>query len=428
MNTRVMYALCRDCLHLQAGAAIACSSCGRGRILSHPALTRLSIAHIDCDAFFAAVEKRDDPSLKDKPVIVGGGQRGVVSTCCYIARLYGVRSAMPMFTALKLCPDAVVIGSNFEKYREAAAMIREKMDALTPLVQPVSIDEAYMDLSGTETVHHAPPAVSLARLARDIERDVGITVSIGLSSNKFLAKTASELDKPRGFAVLAPEEAEAFLADKPAGFLHGVGPKFSESLARDGFHTVGDLQRADRKDLIRRYGETGDWLKRCAHGHDTRKVSPHDDRKSVSSETTFNEDTGDLGFLEDQLWRLSVKTADRAKAEGVVGVVVTLKLKTSDFKAITRRISLGEPTQLAQEVFRTARPLLAKEAGGRVKYRLIGVGLSGLAPFHSDSADLIDPKVAKRAAAERASDKARAKFGRDAVVTGRSARMAKKAE
>jgi DNA polymerase-4 len=359
---------------------------------------------------------------------VGGGQRGVVTTCCYIARLYGVRSAMPMFKALKLCPDAIVLPPDFRKYRDAARAIRARMDELTPLVQQVSIDEAYLDLTGTERLHGVPPAASLARLAKAVEKDVGVTVSIGLSGNKFLAKTASEIDKPRGFAVLAPEEAEAFLADKPAGFLHGVGPKFAESLARDGYYTIGDLQRADLKTLIRRYGETGEWLKKCAHGRDTRRVNPHEERKSVSSETTFFEDTADLGILEDHLWRLSVKTADRAKAEGVVGSVVTLKLKTADFKPLTRQVSLAEPTQIAQEIFRTARPLLAKEANGRVKYRLIGVGLSSLSGYRADNADLIDPKVAKRAAAERASDKARAKFGRDAVMTGRSAKSVRKDE
>ena len=423
-----MTSLCRDCLTVKSGDFDRCSSCGSHRVVSHDALATLGIAHVDCDAFYASVEKRDNPALREVPLIVGGGTRGVVTTCCYMARLYGVRSAMPMFKALKLCPEAVVVPPDFRKYSEAGRAIRGLMDGLTPLVQPVSIDEAYLDLSGTERLHGVPPAASLARLALEVEKQVGVTVSIGLSANKFLAKTASELDKPRGFAVLAPDEAEAFLEDKPAGFLHGVGPKFAESLAKDGFHTVGDIQHAELKDLIRRYGETGEWLKKCAHGRDNRKVSPHDDRKSVSSETTFFEDTSDLALLEDHLWRLSVKTADRAKAEGVVGVVVTLKLKTADFKPITRRISLHAPTQLAQEVFRTARPLLAKEVGGRVKFRLIGVGLSGLSPFHSDGTDLIDPKVAKRAAAERASDKARAKFGRDAVITGRAARMAKERE
>ena len=421
-----MTSLCRDCLTVKSEDFDRCPACGHLRVVSHPALSTLTIAHVDCDAFYAAVEKRDRPDLRDKPLIVGGGTRGVVTTCCYIARLYGVRSAMPMFKALKLCPEAVVVRPDFPKYHEAGRAIRVRMDALTPLVQPVSIDEAYLDLSGTERLHGVPPAASLARLALEVEQQVGVTVSVGLSANKFLAKTASELDKPRGFAVLAPEEAEAFLAERPAGFLHGVGPKFAELLTKDGFHTVGDLQRAELKDLIRSYGETGEWLKRCAHGRDDRPVSPNDDRKSVSSETTFFEDTGDLSVLEDHLWRLSVKTADRAKAEGVVGLVVTLKLKTSEFKPITRRISLHAPTQLAQEVFRTARPLLAKEANGRARYRLIGVGLSGLSPYHSDSTDLIDPKVAKRAAAERASDKARARFGPGAVITGRAARMAKK--
>lgn len=421
-----MTSLCRDCLTVKSEDFDRCPACGRLRVVSHPALSTLTIAHVDCDAFYAAVEKRDRPDLRDKPLIVGGGTRGVVTTCCYIARLYGVRSAMPMFKALKLCPEAVVVRPDFPKYHEAGRAIRARMDALTPLVQPVSIDEAYLDLSGTERLHGVPPAASLARLALEVEQQVGVTVSVGLSANKFLAKTASELDKPRGFAVLAPEEAEAFLAERPAGFLHGVGPKFAELLTKDGFHTVGDLQRAQLKDLIRSYGETGEWLKRCAHGRDDRPVSPNDDRKSVSSETTFFEDTGDLSVLEDHLWRLSVKTADRAKAEGVVGGVVTLKLKTSEFRPITRRISLHAPTQLAQEVFRTARPLLAKEANGRVRYRLIGVGLSGLSPYHSDGTDLIDPKVAKRAAAERASDKARARFGPGAVITGRAARMAKK--
>ena len=299
------------------------------------------------------------------------------------------------------------------------------MEALTPLVQPVSIDEAYLDLTGTDTIHKAPPAVSLARLAAEIEHDLQITVSIGLSSNKFLAKTASELDKPRGFAIIAPEDAEALLAPRPVGFLHGVGPKFAAKLEQDGFETVGDLQQAELKALIGRYGETGMWLKRVAHGQDNRPVRTDEERKSVSTETTFRTDIADHATLEDQLWQLCVKTSDRAKAIGVVGGVVTLKLKTSDFRPLTRRISLSEPTQIAQTIFRAARPLLAKETDGRKKYRLIGIGLSELADHRADEADLLDPRIARRAAAERASDAARAKFGKDAVITGRAARMHK---
>ncbi|MEZ5998360.1 MAG: hypothetical protein R3B98_06670 [Hyphomonas sp.] len=274
-------------------------------------------------------------------------------------------------------------------------------------------------------MHKAPPAASLARLAAEIERDLQITVSIGLSSNRFLAKTASELDKPRGFAVIAPEEAEALLAPRPVGFLHGVGPKFAARLGQDGFETVGDLQQAELKALIGRYGETGLWLKQVAHGIDHRPVRTDEERKSVSAETTFRTDLSDQRELEDQLWRLCVKTADRAKAIGVVGSVITLKLKTADFRPLTRRVSLPEPTQIAQSIFRAGRPLLEKEADGRRRFRLIGIGISELEDYRADTIDLIDPLVAKRAKAERASDAARAKFGKDAVITGRAARSAK---
>ena len=418
-----MYTLCRDCFHLSDDDSAACPRCGRHRVIRNKHITTLAIAHLDCDAFFAAIEKRDDPSLKDRPVIVGGGKRGVVSTCCYIARLYGVRSAMPMFKALKACPDAVVIKPNGEKYRLPAHQMREKMQALTPMIQPVSVDEAYLDLSGTGTLHKAPPAVSLARLAAEIERDIGITVSIGLSTNKFLAKTASELDKPRGFAVIGADEAEALLAPRPIGFIHGVGPKLAQKLTRDGYDTIEDLQRTELKQLIGRYGETGMWLKNRAHGIDNRPVRNDEERKSVSSETTFNDDMSDPAWLEDQLWRLCVKTADRAKATGLVGNVITLKLKTAEFRTLTRRMSLSEPTQLAQTLFRNAKVLLAKETNGRTRFRLIGVGISDLSEHRSDAVDLLDPLVAKRAAAERASDLARQKFGAEAVITGRSARV-----
>ena len=412
-----MPTLCRDCAFVTDETPSSCPECGSQKLLHHSELTELNIAHLDCDAFYAAVEKRDDPSLKDKPVIVGGGKRGVVSTCCYIARLYGVRSAMPMFKALKACPDAVVINPAHDKYSKEGRRVREKMQALTPLVQPVSIDEAYMDLSGTERLNGLPPAGALAKLAIEIEQDIGITVSIGLSANKFLAKTASEMDKPRGFAVIGTEEAKSVLAPLTPKALHGVGPKLAARLERDGFETVGNLQTAEMKDLIGRYGETGLWLHQRANGIDNRPVHTEGERKSVSNETTFGKDISDLSALEDALWRLCVKTADRAKAVGVEGSVVTLKLKTRAFKTLTRRVSLSVPTQLAQVIFRTAKPMLAKEMGP--SYRLIGIGLSSLEPAKSDAVDLIDPSVEKRAAAERAADIARNKFGSDAIQTGR---------
>ncbi|MEL6569659.1 MAG: DNA polymerase IV [Pseudomonadota bacterium] len=420
-----MPTVCRSCSAVFDGKPSACRACGGRRLVSHPELTTLSIAHLDCDAFFAAIEKRDNPSLKAKPVIIGGGRRGVVATCCYIARLAGVRSAMPMFKALKACPEAVVVRPNFAKYKAAADMIRPMMERLTPLVQIVSIDEAYLDLSGTEALHGASPAQLLVRLANSIEDEVGITVSIGLSANRFLAKTASEMDKPRGFAVVSPSEAPDLLAPKSPGYLHGVGPKLAAKLARDGYHTVADLQAANQKDLIRNYGETGQFLHQRAFGLDNRPVEAGGERKSVSSEITFDTDISDLASLTDRLWHVCERTASRAKAAGVEGAVVTLKLKTAKFQSRTRRATLREPTQLAGTLFDIGQSLLQRECQNGEPFRLIGIGLSSLESAKADLVDLVDESRGKRAAAERASDAAREKFGSDAVQTGRSLRMAK---
>ena len=419
--------LCRYCSQIVPELR-ACPRCHRQISLAHPELTNLSLAHIDCDAFFASIEKRDAPELQGKPVIIGGGRRGVVSTCCYTARLFGVRSAMPMFKALKLCPDAVVIGSNFHKYREASKLIRSRMDALTPMVQQVSIDEAYLDLSGTERLHGCTPAEMLSRLQNEIERDVGITVSVGLSHNRFLAKSASELDKPRGFAVIGRAETIDFLAPRPVEYIHGVGPALGKQIRGKGFETLGDIQGAELKRMIGLFGETGQWLHQRAFGIDNRTVDPHSERKSVSSETTFFEDISDISLLEDHLWWLCEKTALGAKTADVQGAVVTLKLKTTDFKSRSRRVTLSQPTQLAQVLFRTSRMMLKKECDGS-RFRLIGVGLSDLEPARGDIADLVDPKALKRASAERAADKAKAKFGTDAISTGRGMRiLAERAE
>lgn len=324
---------------------------------------------------------------------------------------------MPMFKALKACPDAIVVKPNHDKYRAEGGRVREKMQALTPLVEPVSIDEAYMDLKGTEQLNGQSAAASLIQLAADIERDIGITVSIGLAPNKFLAKTASEIDKPRGFAVLGQEEAKTYLGPLSPRAIHGVGPKLAAKLELDGFETIENLQIADVKTLIRRYGETGLWLHQRANGVDNRPVQTNSVRKSVSSETTFAKDISNAGELSDVLWRVCLQTADRAKSAGVEGRVITLKLKTKQFQTITRRVSLTVPTQLAQVIFRTAKPMLMKEVGN--SYRLLGVGLSSLEPAKGDAADLLDPSVKKRADAERAADIARERFGADAIKTGR---------
>ena len=416
-----MSAFCRDCLADAADGARRCKACGSLRIRSHPELATLGIAHMDCDAFYAAIEKRDDPSLRDKPVIVGGSsRRGVVSTACYVARINGVRSAMPMFKALELCPNAVVIKPNFAKYTKAARQIREMMLDLTPMVEPLSLDEAYLDLTGTERLHGVVPAKSMASLAKKIENEVGITVSIGLSFNKFLAKLASELDKPRGFAVIGKAEALTFLRDKPVGFIRGAGAALQARLARDGITHIAQLQDLSQKELAQRYGNTGLWLHRLSHAEDSRSVEPDGELKSISSETTFDGNISDYKELEAILWRQTERVSTRAKSSELGGRTVVLKLKTSSFKIRTRSVSLDSPTQLADRIFRTAREALRKEAGGTA-FRLLGVGISHLAPASDcDPADLVDDGAGKRAAAERAMDKVREKFGGDAVKKGRS--------
>ncbi|MEM1086996.1 MAG: DNA polymerase IV [Pseudomonadota bacterium] len=417
-----MLSVCRDCDTVSETQETKCASCGSSRRLSHPKLRELSIAHIDCDAFFAAIEKRDNPDLQDKPVIVGGGKRGVVATCCYIARLHGVRSAMPMFKALKLCPEAVVVRPNREAYSTASRQIREKLQALTPLVQMISIDEGYLDLTGTERVNDMIPAAALSRVAREIEEDIGISISVGLSENKFLAKTASEMDKPRGFAVISTEEARSLLAPKPIGYLHGVGPAFARKLEAASLKTVGDVQALEVRDLIGRFGETGLWLHQRANGIDNRPVTPESERKSVSAERTFDRDIADPAELEDRLWLVCEETAERAKRHGVEGMTITLKLKTKQFRSLTRSVTLPTGTQLAQTLFRAAKPMLERETGSGQSYRLIGIGISHLREARGDERDLIDPSIEKRAKAERASDLARDKFGRASVMTGREIR------
>lgn len=418
-----MPSLCRDCDAHVADPIEVCPECGSFRIISHPDLETLSIAHIDCDAFFAAIEKRDNPELKHKPVIVGGGKRGVVATCCYIARLNGVRSAMPMFKALKACPEAVVVKPRREAYSEASRQIRKKFESLTPKVQMLSVDEGFLDLSGTTRLAQAFPALSLARLAREVEADVGITISVGLSENKFLAKTASELDKPRGFALIAKHEAEALLAPNPVSFLHGVGKQLAKKLERDGFRLVSDLQAGESRDLIRRYGETGLWLHQRSRGIDNRPVRTDGLRKSVSAERTFNTDISNYAILEDRLWEVCEEIATRAKRHSVEGSTITLKLKTKDFRTLTRSITLPNGTNLANAMFRVSKPLLERETQSGRAYRLIGIGLSHLQDARWDTRDLIDPGIEKRAKAERASDAARSKFGNASVVTGRSIKL-----
>lgn len=411
---------CRDCLEYQALALPRCRACGSPRIVRHPELYGLGLAHIDCDAFYAAVEKRDDPALADKPVIVGGARRGVVMTACYIARISGVRSAMPMFKALQLCPEAVVVRPDMEKYARVGRQVRSMMQDLTPLVQPVSIDEAFLDLAGTERLHGEPPARTLARLARRVESELGISFSVGLSYCKFLAKMASDLQKPRGFCVIGRAEAKSFLRARPVTAIWGVGQAFAGRLRQDGIATIGQLQLLDEGELMRRYGVIGSRLHDLSHGIDARPVDPRRAAKSVSSETTFAADIATGQELAPILRRLSERVSERLKAADLAGSTVVLKLKTADFRIRTRNRKLDGPTQLAGRIFQTGRDLMERELDG-TRFRLIGIGVSDLTGGDgADPPDLLDPMRARMAGAERAMDRIRAKFGTGLLETGQT--------
>lgn len=416
-----MASLCRDCFHIADEAMASCARCGRRRIATHPELLALTVAHVDCDAFYASVEKRDRPELLTKPVIVGGGKRGVVSACCYIARTRGVRSAMPMFKALAACPDAVVIKPDMAKYVYEARRIRALMEALTPLLQPLSIDEAVMDLKGTEALHGAPPAAVLARFAATVEREIGVTVSIGLAANRLMAKLAAERDKPRGFAVIGATEAAAWLAPQPVSLLPGIGPAMEKRLAGAGITRLGQLAALDPKQAALRFGEDGPSLAARARGEDRRAVDPDRETKSVSAETTFNSDLSDPAALERPLWRLCEKLVRRLREKRLAAGGVVLKLKTADFRNRTRHARLPSPSLLPDTLFAAARALLAREADGRTAFRLIGIGAQPLADAaDADRGDLADPAAPKRAAGWAAVEALRKRFGEDAIARGRA--------
>ncbi|WP_198598229.1 DNA polymerase IV [Mangrovicella endophytica] len=418
MPSETSQSFCRDCLQLQAASARRCTACGSPRVVAHEELFALAIAHIDCDAFFAAVEKRDRPELADRPVIIGGGRRGVVSTACYIARIHGVKSAMPMFKALKLCPEAVVLKPDMQKYAEVGRAVRERMRSVTPLVEPLSIDEAFLDLSGTERLHGSPPAITLARLARSIQAELGITVSIGLSHNKFLAKIASDLQKPRGFSVIGKAETLRFLAEKPITAIWGIGQAMDSVLQRDGLRTIGQLQQMEEMELMRRYGSTGQRLSRLARGIDTRSVSPRGEAKSISAETTFNDDMATAAELIPVLRQLSEKVARRLKATDLSASTIVLKMKSADFRIRTRNRKLADPTRLADRIFETGRALMEKEIDG-TPFRLIGIGCADFSPAtRADPSDLVDPRAGKKAKAEAALDALRDRFGVKSIETG----------
>lgn len=417
-----MPAFCRDCLTV-CKSKLRCEHCASPRVLKHPELFELSIAHMDCDAFYASIEKRDNPDIADKPVIVGGGKRGVVSTACYIARINGVHSAMPMFKALKLCPNAVVVPPRMNIYVKVSKQIKRFMSELSPMIEPLSLDEAFIDLTGTEKLHGAPPAIMLAGLVKRMEDEIGISGSIGLSHNKFLAKLASDLDKPRGFSIISQRETLDLLAPLPIKKIWGAGPVLQRKLQSDGIQTFADLRRRDLKVLVKRYGTMGNRLWHLARGLDHRSITTREPVKTISKEITFFEDTSDTDLLDGHLWRLAEKVSDRCKARNYAGKTVNLKVKKADFKLLTRSITLNEPTQMTDRIYTNVRQML-NSIIDNAPFRLVGVGISHLTkPEDADQfMDLLEQDAAKRAKAERATDTIRKRFGKDSILKGRSLR------
>ena len=412
--------LCRDCFSWgAANKKNTCYFCGSPKLINHNEINQLGIAHIDCDAFYASVEKRDNKSLVDKPLIIGGSSRGVVATACYIARIYGVHSAMPMFKALKACPNAVVIKPDMSKYSDVSKQVRKLMLEVTPLVEPVSIDEAFLDLSGTERLHQASPAETLVRLASKIHNEIGITVSIGLSYNKFLAKVASDINKPKGFSMIGKIEAKDFLSERSISDIKGVGKQLQRRLICDGISKIKHLQSRDTSELIRKYGKIGITLSRFSNGIDNRPVNPRIIAKSISTETTFDIDVTGLNDLKPIFWKLCEELSKRMKSKSKSGRVITLKFKTSDFKTFTRRKTLNAPTQLAEMLYQTTSDILRQEA--KKQFRLLGISASDLYESQdADNDDFLDLKFNKAKSLEKTIDNIRKKLGSDIIKKGRA--------
>ncbi len=418
-NKRIT-SICRECLSTFDSKVLYCANCESLNLISHKEIEKLDIAHVDCDAFYASIEKRDNPKLNNSAVIIGGGKRGVVATACYLARIKGVRSAMPMYKALKLCPSAIIIKPNMSKYRDASKKIQNLMNQLTPLTEPISLDEAFLDLSGTKKLHKKIPAVLLAELSKKINQEIGISVSIGLSYNKFLAKICSDLDKPKGFSLLGRGDSKKFLSSQPVEILWGVGKILKRKLNDDGIKTISQIEELGIKEVINRYGSIGSHIYSLSQGKDLRRVVPQRQIKSISHETTFENDISDKEVLEKKLWSLCEKVSKRSKEKGLGGQTITLKLKTKEFKLISRSCTIDEPTQIGELIFQNSKTLLDRE-DDKVKYRLIGVGISNLKDSElCDLYDLINISKTKNAKIEYAIDDIRNKFGKDLIKKGRS--------
>jgi DNA polymerase-4 len=377
------------------------------------AVTR-AIAHVDMDAFYASVEQRDRPELQGRPVIVGADPRGrgVVSACSYEARVFGVHSAMPISKAARLCPQAAFLPVDMDKYVAVSRQIMTILDTFSPLVEAISVDEAFVDLTGTTSLFGPPPEAAMA-IKRRIRADTGLTASAGLAANKFVAKVASDLRKPDGFVVVEPGREAEFLAPLPVERLWGVGRVTARELAALGITRIGQLQRMPPAMLAARFGPHGADLQDLALGRDDRLVEPFAPPKSMGAETTFGRDCRDRAKLEATLRGHAERVARELRGERLAAARVTLKLRYDDFRTITRAHT-GEPTQDGLELYRRALALLAREPLQQ-PVRLVGLSSSAFGPAESGQLALLDPNAVRRERLARAVDRITGRFGEDAI-------------
>lgn len=380
-----------------------------------PVIASEPILHVDMDAFYASVETIKDPSLKGRPVVVGGqGGRGVVTSASYEARAFGVRSAMPTITARRLCPQAVFVSNDFATYQDYSTRIREVFVTFTPLVEPLSLDEAFLDVAGS--IRLFGPPLEIARRVKAAVKELGLDCTVGVAPNKFLAKLASTRAKPDGLLVVAADTMVAFLNPLPVTALWGVGRQTGEILRRLGLKTVGDLASLSRPTLQRAVGDAlGAHLFDLARGIDERPVVPEGGVKSVGSEETFSHDLDSMDDILREILRLSDRSASRLRAKGLSGRTVTLKVRFSNFKTITRSRTLSSEADTAAEIYEVARALYLQLDPDRPRIRLLGVAVTGLAAGPARRQLLLDQREPFHAQASRAVDDIRARFGDEAV-------------
>ncbi|MFG0284852.1 MAG: DNA polymerase IV [Phycisphaerales bacterium JB039] len=375
------------------------------------------ILHVDMDAFFAAVEQLDNPELRGKPVLVGGtGPRGVVATASYEARPFGCHSAQPMSVARRLCPQAIVVRGNHARYRELSDQVFAILQSFTPLVQPISVDEAFMDVTGSIRLHG--PADQIARKIRArIRAETGLTASVGVAQNKFLAKLASDLHKPDGLTVIRPEDVRRILDPLPVGRMWGVGPAAEKRLTRLGARTFADLRRMPRETLASALGSWGARIWELSQGIDEREVHLREPMKSVSHESTFGENIASRDEARAVIADHAGRVAARLRAKGLVGRTVTVKIRFGNFETITRSDTLDSPTDRTDEIAPAAGALF--DAWPFRPVRLLGVGVSHLAEGGGEQLGLFDSEQrAKQRAADAAADAVARKFGKGAIRRG----------